>query len=404
MMRPKSARTSRDLLPSYSCSVECEGVFERKMEIENTTKRAEYRQWQTVYITLVGTALTVYAAKKDRGFGKKGGPGISPDNPPWMKKGKLIQQYSLMHADAGIAADYRNLLVEMSASSGMLTKFCRRRYVIRVRAETDQFLISCVELSTFIRWLDALFSAIDVAAPLEERDFPRDQSIPRVQRIRWLRGTQHQSMCSGNPPGSSSSAGSVSGCIGESSGMDLHGGLSAFDPMGNPESRFLAAEQIDAEYMNEEDHVLIADDDDEDGRIDPVAIANGTIPAPPASSPASASTPVPAPAPTTGPSRHADPLRRLSTTEYPHDAIDYLSGKWAPHHVWTEAHDLLYAKMCYSVLLFRSPRKSPFVVSKGTQWRVDWQTGQMTRVLPPQYNTEDKSAWEIIHTQNMKRR
>lgn len=95
------------MLPSYSCSVECEGIFERKMEIENTTKRAENRQWHTVYVTLVGTALSVYAAKKDRGLGKKGGPGISPDNPPWMKKGKLIQQYSLMHADAGIAMDYQ---------------------------------------------------------------------------------------------------------------------------------------------------------------------------------------------------------------------------------------------------------------------------------------------------------
>lgn len=257
--------------------------------------------------------------------------------------------------------------------------------MIRVRAETDQFLISCVELSTFIRWLDALFSAIDVAAPIEERDFPRDQSIPRVQRIRWLRGTHHHDHpC---PPGSSSSAGSDAV------------GLSAFDPTGNPESRFLAAQHIgdmydEEEYSTVEDEHAItavdAGDDDDDEAIDAVALAHGTLPAPAA--------------PPTGPARHADPLRRLSTTEYPHDAIDYLSGKWAPHHVWTEAHDLLYARMCYSVLLFRSPRKSPYVVSKGTQWRVDWQTGQMTRVLPPQYNTEDKSAWEIIHTQNMKRR
>src|SRR4051812_16887175 len=52
----------------------------------------------------------------------------------------------------------------------------RRRYVIRVRAETDQFLLSCVELSTLIKWLENLFAAIDVAAPIDDRDFPRDQS------------------------------------------------------------------------------------------------------------------------------------------------------------------------------------------------------------------------------------
>ncbi len=52
----------------------------------------------------------------------------------------------------------------------------RRREVIRIRAETDQFLLSCVELSTSVNWLDGIFAAISVAAPIDERDFPRDQS------------------------------------------------------------------------------------------------------------------------------------------------------------------------------------------------------------------------------------
>src|SRR5690349_6137281 len=64
----------------------------------------------------------------------------------------------------------------------------RRRYTIRVRAETDQFLLCCVELSTFNKWLEGLFAAIDIALPLEDRDFPRDMSIPRIQRIRWFHG------------------------------------------------------------------------------------------------------------------------------------------------------------------------------------------------------------------------
>lgn len=96
-----------DMPPEYSCSINLEGVFMKKHEIEDTTKRAEDRRWHTAYVTLTGTALNVYNAKKDWGWGKtRDGPSISPDNPPWMKKAKLEKSYSLLYADAGIAADY----------------------------------------------------------------------------------------------------------------------------------------------------------------------------------------------------------------------------------------------------------------------------------------------------------
>jgi hypothetical protein len=95
-------------LPDYSCSVECEGVFSKKMEIEDTVKRALDRQWHACYVTLRGTALNIYNVKKDWGWGRsRGGPTISPDNPPWVKKSSLEKSYSLLHADVGIAADYK---------------------------------------------------------------------------------------------------------------------------------------------------------------------------------------------------------------------------------------------------------------------------------------------------------
>lgn len=103
-----SAVRESDILPHYSPSVELEGVFTKKHEIENTTKRAEDRHWHTRFVTLNGTALNIYHAKKDWGWGRtRDGPTISPDNPPWIKKGKLEKTYSLLHADAGIAADYK---------------------------------------------------------------------------------------------------------------------------------------------------------------------------------------------------------------------------------------------------------------------------------------------------------
>ncbi|SPO02874.1 uncharacterized protein DNG_05552 [Cephalotrichum gorgonifer] len=331
-------------LPGYSCSVHCEGVFTKKMEIEHTTKRSEDRRWHACYVVLHGTALNVHYVKKDWGLGKsKGGPGISPDRPPWIKKGKLDKAYSLQYADVGIALDYQ-----------------KRRHVIRVRAEADQFLLSCVELSTFLEWLEALFSAIDVAAPIDERDFPRDQSIPRIQRIQWIRGEPSDL----SPP-------PLEDVDGDGTGAALPSGSSPHV------TRMGEEEVLPIEYEDEDE----AENDDDGSSYLPAASTSGNGDH------------------LTGPSR--EPVGRLSTTSYHNDEIDYLSGKWAPAHHWGPIHDMHYAKLCYSVLLFRSPRKSNYIVTRGKKWFVDWMTGRMVRVLPPEYGEIDLfGPWQIVHTEN----
>lgn len=108
-------RSILESLPNYQNSVHLEGVFSKKHEIENTTKRAEDRHWHTVFVSLNGTALNVYTVKKDWGWGRsRDGPTICPDNPPWVKKSKLEKSYSLLHADAGIAADYTKSVLTLS--------------------------------------------------------------------------------------------------------------------------------------------------------------------------------------------------------------------------------------------------------------------------------------------------
>jgi len=107
-------------------------------------------------------------------------------------------------------------------------------------------------------------------------------------------------------------------------------------------------------------------------------------------------------APTTSIPR-LDPAHRLSTSSYFNAGIDPHSGKWVPEHRWTSAHDLLYAKLCYSNLLFRSPRKSNYIIRQGKKWYVDWTTGRMVRVLPPTYGEVDYfGPWQVIHTENMR--
>lgn len=230
-----------------------------------------------------------------------------------------------------------------------------------MRAETDQFLISCVELETFVKWLECLFAAIDVAVPIDERDFPRDQSIPRIQRIRWLRG-QYSAQATANGARYqqlNDSLGTVPGSptdfnmpvdapadvemSPDGPRLDLTNGAAAIAPWDEPNLQSAARRQ---------------------------------------SSAAAATT-------------------RFSTSSYPNDNVEPESGKWRPRHLWTSTHDMVYAKLCYAVLLFKSPRKSNFVIFKGQRWYIDWSTGQMSRVQPPSYGEpEFWGPWQVIHAEN----
>jgi hypothetical protein len=256
----------------------------------------------------------------------------------------------------------------------------RRRYVIRIRAETDQFLLSCIELSTFNRWLECLFAAIDVALPIDDRDFPRDMSVPRVQRIRWYRGQQPSGPeypiptprpLDDNPPSDQAVP-----------PIPLRRRSSSPDPLpslmsGTQEQPELAAAADLAVESGDDEQ----QEDDVDGEVDvEIAVPNPSAPPP-----------------------RIEPAHRLSTSSYPNMGVDPHSGKWVPDHRWTSAHDMLYAKLCYSNLLFRSPRKSNYIISKGKKWYVDWGTGRMVRVMPPAYGEVDYfGPWQVIHTENMR--
>lgn len=256
-------------------------------------------------------------------------------------------------------------------SQPLLTpRVSRRRYVIRVRAETDQFLLSCVELSTFIKWLESLFAAIDLAAPLDDREFPRDMSIPRVQRIRWLRG---------HAPGLGGFAAASTPTTQEADDLPLVADDAALGTTARPPSRSTPDAREPGQVLPEQ-----------------------RSPPPQPRSPASGKQQALPRDGSGGPPRFG-PRRRFSTTTYPNISIDPHTGKWFPDHQWSSAHDLLYAKLCYSNLLFRSPRKSDYIINKGKQWFVDWGTGRMVRVLPPTYGEIDFfGPWQVVHTENVR--
>ncbi|KAK9457397.1 hypothetical protein V1511DRAFT_455323 [Dipodascopsis uninucleata] len=86
-----------------------------------------------------------------------------------LDKSRLIRSYTLQYAQIGLATDYKKKL-----------------YVLRVRAEGQQFLLSCSNARECVEWTAALQAACDLALPLEDRVIPRYRSIPSRRRRRIL--------------------------------------------------------------------------------------------------------------------------------------------------------------------------------------------------------------------------
>lgn len=298
----------------------------------------------------------------------------------------------------------------------------RRRNVIRLRLESDQLLMSCVEPATFVKWLDGLFAALAVAHDIDERDFPVDQSVPRSQRSRLQRAQAQRA-----PPRqrylvptprpldqlrlNGSSTSSLDGGIEVPAGM-----FSAFSEVrGGPElGRRPYAPSVTSSLTS------LNHDGDIDIDIWPFPGSQPPIPAHSVaalhpmrsssnSSPASTSATTPSSSLSRAPSLH--PMNRRSTTSTTHrpptsaatppseisrpgtsgtgmpdspSASEF--GKWRPSHEnRPPGDDLRYARLCYAILLFSSPRKSDYIIKRQTKWHVDWESGRMTRALPPLY-------------------
>lgn len=150
-----------EIRPSYSCSVSISSDFMMKREYDTITTRTPIRQWKRVNAELRGTVLLIktvpsrphrlYNKIRDRICGSD----ITAKRHP-------VKAYTMQGAEAGIATDYG-----------------KQPFVIRIRAEAEQFLLSADTLKTMLSWLECLSAAIDISLPLELRRMPRNRTLPR---------------------------------------------------------------------------------------------------------------------------------------------------------------------------------------------------------------------------------
>lgn len=128
-----------DLLPPpYLCTVKRSGLLGRKIESTSTDAgNITYpfrRPWHTVSCRVKGTKLE-------------------------FVRDSSLQVYSLHGATCGIASDYR-----------------KRRNVLRIIVERDQFLLLCNGARDCVEWLECIQKAINISPPLELRKEPVFQS------------------------------------------------------------------------------------------------------------------------------------------------------------------------------------------------------------------------------------
>ena len=173
--------------PPYECTVFKGGVMGMKQELTAIFQLSRSRDWHDVYVVLEGTQLSLYRVKS---------PGILSKNKT-LSPGRLIRSFTLQHSEVGVASDFKKTpLAPKSPFAHLVPSSARhklyetdpqlfepvREHVIRLRLETEQFLLCASSQEEMLDWVEKLCAAIDISQPLEDRSEPRYRSLPRRSR------------------------------------------------------------------------------------------------------------------------------------------------------------------------------------------------------------------------------
>lgn len=143
-------------LPDYTCSVFRSSIVNQKIECVYPGLPAKKREWVKIYTVLFGTVMRTYLIQPNGSLSIN----FSLDIPH--------REYTLQYAEAGIATDY-----------------VKKKYVLRVRAEGEQFLMQCASEDERDGWVEAIQAGSSIALALEDRNMPKYVTLPRRRRGRY---------------------------------------------------------------------------------------------------------------------------------------------------------------------------------------------------------------------------
>ncbi|KAA1129792.1 hypothetical protein PGTUg99_003213 [Puccinia graminis f. sp. tritici] len=196
----------REKLPSYSCAIHLEGWMPRKMEFKSPGVQAKDRAWKRQYLQLCPRQIHFLPLASKCGITSKANPSAAPplhfhqgqyDSAPVtsLKEAALVKAtqlpthhnclhrvYSLQNAESGLAADY-----------------VKKKYIVRVRAEGEQFLLQAKDDRGVIDLIEALQAATNVSLDLDIRPLPKFITLPRRRRRRRIVPPSAATGTSGRP-------------------------------------------------------------------------------------------------------------------------------------------------------------------------------------------------------------
>lgn len=348
-------------LPGYCCSIRREGIFERKVELESPFERAYDRKWSKVFVILNNTMLNIHKPKRVPPTTKQS----LQDEEDCYIPGSIIKSYTLQHTEVGAATDYK-----------------KKSYVIRIRAETQQFLLSCETVDVFMDWLEALSSGIDLALPLEERSLPKYQTIPRRRRRRRAAEVvqQQEEIIRQHFPQllnddqrvvlSASTASSPTTARPTTSRASSNGIDSVEESANVPDIEDTT--RPDAESAADEDRLTL-----QEFRELSQNLEMPTIPEQRRPSTADATTGAAAAAAAFA-ARQLNELA-INRPASANPTQDSSSGKWRPGSRVTREAQLRFARRCMAVLTADAPRQSDYVMHGGTRYKLDYEMRTMIK-------------------------
>lgn len=145
-----------------------------------------HQEWRDVYVVLRGTALYIHKVKTMH-LGKL----------HVASAGRLLRRFTLQHAEVGLASDISYCKMEPTTRlAHLIPNVARKRAFdkdpdlfrlvrqcsMRIRAETDQFLLADPSEQEIFDWVNKICAGIDIAFDLDERSIPRQCTMPRRRR------------------------------------------------------------------------------------------------------------------------------------------------------------------------------------------------------------------------------
>ena len=376
--------------PEYSCSHLIEGELDLKTELSTPFKLAKEHSWSPVYVVLRGPLLSIH----------RRAPHIITSE---AQAGKMLKSYTLQNAEAGLADDCLRVELEpLNARARMVLPrnrweaYSRDRsmfqkikyYILRLRVEEEQILLSTYSKTRAMAWLEALCSAMDIAPDIDDRTDPhyftetrnrarrvaghltRNRRLVREQERIFREHYPQFAEDRPEPPSLPLVAGSgpdtnispralVDGDGGGDDGDDDEQNDEENENEDDVENEEATAQQQYPDWLNSSNLLPRASRIDALGRRSTDTEARQHT------------------------ARNADrqltsllPPSILYLRQTVHNLasadLDPETQKWRPQHPWTYRHDVLYRRKCLPVLVSNAPRASDIIVKDGKRLKIDW--------------------------------